>query len=176
MRACVLQGGGFSVHSQVCLYSLASHEPLQVCTGRTLRSGAPLPGPDAAFNRNRERDAGHPEPPGLTHRQQPFVLTKKKQTFYIICFLRCSVRRADVGSQLADVVLSLWVVSHLHTVTVSWLKLCSRISVVSVEGAGVLCIQEWLMMSSKDGRSAGRRDRHHLMSCWHSEGKGRGGG
>lgn len=124
---------------------------------------------------HRERDYGHPEPPGLTHRQLPFVLTKflKNKHFHIfnVCFLCCSVWRVAVGSQPADVVLSLWVMSHLHTVTASWLKLCSRISVLSVEGAGVFCIQEWLMMSSKEGRSAGRRDRHHLMSCWHSVGK-----
>lgn len=51
-------------------------------------------------------------------------------------------------------------------------------SVCTVDGTteeDVPCIQEWLMMSSKDGRSAGRRDRHHLISCWHSGG-GRGGG
>lgn len=54
--------------------------------------------------------------------------------------------------------------------------LCSLISVAvfsvcSVDGTrdeDELCIHEWLKMSSKDGRSAGRRDRHHLISCWHS--------
>lgn len=59
--------------------------------------------------------------------------------------------------------------------------LCSRISAgalsaCSAEGSGAagseLCIHWWLTMSSKEGRSAGRWDRHHLMSCWHS-GEGR---
>lgn len=62
----------------------------------------------------------------------------------------------------------------------SWPMLCSLISVVvfsvcTVVGTteeDVLCIHEWLIMSSKDGRSAGRRDRHHLISCWHSGGGG----
>lgn len=64
--------------------------------------------------------------------------------------------------------------SHLHTVTVvkaadwcSWLMLWSLISVPSVDGA-VFCIHGWLIMSSKDGRSAGRMAKHHLISCWHS--------
>lgn len=65
----------------------------------------------------------------------------------------------------------------------SWLMLCSLISVAvfsvcTVDGMteeDVLCIHEWLMMSSKDGRSAGRRDRHHLINCWHSGGKTEGG-
>lgn len=55
----------------------------------------------------------------------------------------------------------------------SWLMLWSLISVplfscCAVDGSAeesVCCIQEWLIMSSKDGRSAGLRDRHHLMSC-----------
>lgn len=55
--------------------------------------------------------------------------------------------------------------------------LCSLISVVGFsvcteDGTteeDVLCIHEWLKMSSKDGRSAGRSARHHLISCWHSE-------
>lgn len=62
----------------------------------------------------------------------------------------------------------------------SWLMLCSLISVVvfsvcTVDGTteeDMFCIHEWLMMSSKDGRSAGRRHRHHLISCWHSGGGG----
>lgn len=65
----------------------------------------------------------------------------------------------------------------------SWPMLCSLISVVvfsvcTVDGTteeDVLCIHEWLIMSSKDGRSAGLRDRHHLISCWHSGGGGGGG-
>lgn len=78
-------------------------------------------------------------------------------------------------------------VSHHHRATAtgvgmkavgSWLMLCSLISVVvfsvcTVDGTteeDVVCIHEWLMMSSKDGRSAGRKDRHHLISCWHSGG------
>lgn len=30
------------------------------------------------------------------------------------------------------------------------------------------CSQGWLKMSSKDGLSEGRMDKHHLMRCWHS--------
>lgn len=162
-----------SVHSQACLFSSASHYPLQVCTGHALRGAAPLSGPDPAFDSNRERVVGRPRPSELTRRELPFCVNQIKTNSshsqrLFPCF---SAWRAAVGSQLADVVLSLWLVSHLHTVTASWLKLCSRISVVSVGGAGVFCIQEWLMMSSKDGRSAGRRDRHHLMRCWHSAGR-----
>lgn len=64
----------------------------------------------------------------------------------------------------------------------SWLMLCSLISVVVFSVCAVdwtteedvLCIHEWLNMSSKDGRSAGRTDRHHLISCWHSGGGGGG--
>lgn len=33
---------------------------------------------------------------------------------------------------------------------------------------GVLCSQGCWLMSSRDGRSEGRRARHHRMSCWHS--------
>lgn len=62
--------------------------------------------------------------------------------------------------------------------------LCSRISAVvfsvcaapvcTVAGTteeAVFCIHEWLRMSSRDGRSAGLKDKHHLISCWHSEGE-----
>lgn len=30
------------------------------------------------------------------------------------------------------------------------------------------CSHGWLLMSSREGRSAGRTDRHHLIRCWHS--------
>lgn len=53
---------------------------------------------------------------------------------------------------------------------VSWSKLCRWISVAFC-GRWTLCIQEWLKMSSKDGLSEGRRDKHHLMRCWHSAGE-----
>lgn len=53
---------------------------------------------------------------------------------------------------------------------VSWSKLCRWIS-VAFWGRWTLCIQEWLKMSSKDGLSEGRRDKHHLMRCWHSAGE-----
>lgn len=68
----------------------------------------------------------------------------------------------------------------------SWPMLCSLISAVvfsvcaapvctvagTTEG-DVFCIHEWLMMSSRDGRSAGLRDKHHLISCWHSGKEGK---
>lgn len=65
----------------------------------------------------------------------------------------------------------------------SWAMLCSLISagdfsVCTVEGTtdgDVFCIHEWLMMSSRDGRSAGLRHKHHLISCWHSAGREREG-
>lgn len=48
-------------------------------------------------------------------------------------------------------------------------RLCRRISVPSVpRGVVAFCIHGWLNMSSKDGLSEGLRDRHHLISCWHS--------
>lgn len=37
-------------------------------------------------------------------------------------------------------------------------------------------IQGWAAIWSREGRSEGRRDRHHSMSCWHSAGKGEGQG
>lgn len=34
-----------------------------------------------------------------------------------------------------------------------------------------ILIQGWSQIWSRVGRSEGRRARHHLMICWHSEGR-----
>lgn len=36
-------------------------------------------------------------------------------------------------------------------------------------------IQGWSQICSRVGRSEGRRARHHLISCWHSEREGKNG-
>lgn len=114
--------------------------------------------------------------PVLGHSRPPALL----QVCYISLMCQCS----PVRPQRSLFFFFLFGLHHRATATGvgvkavgSWPMLCSLISVVlfSVCTVGgtteedVLCIHEWLMMSSKDGRSAGRRDRHHLISCWHSE-------
>lgn len=174
MRACVLQGGGFSqsVHRHAFTlqhrtkrFKLAHITPY-AAAGTPPRAGLCLRQNSRAGCLTYQTSWAHPQ-------TAAFCVNQLKTNISHFQRLFPALLSSEGSYQLADVVLSLWIVSHLHTVTTSWLKLCSQISVVSVGGADVLCIQGWLMMSSKDGRSAGRRERHHLMSCWHSAGRKR---